>query len=63
MNAKIKRMLPVGIVPGLHIEMGHHQTPGRGCNENRKLRLYRPGLYPIPVARRVTVEEWEATHG
>lgn len=62
MNAKIRKMLPAGIVPGLHSEMGHHRTSiypdGMGCNMRRKLNLHRPGLYLIPVARRVTVEEW-----
>ena len=64
MTARTRRIIPVGIVPGLHTESGHHRTGAAqdfGCNERRKLNLYRPGRVRLTPARRVSPGEWEVT--
>ena len=62
MNAPIRRMLPVGIVPGLHLEFGHHQTAPHdfGCNKKRRINLYHPNRVRLTPARRIPLVEWEA---
>lgn len=64
MKAKTIRMIPVDIVPGLHIHQGHHRTNERlegnlGGNRHRLLNLNRPGAVRLSPARHITVEEWE----
>ncbi len=63
MNPIVRRLLPVGVVPGLHLESGHHKAEPRdlGCNMRRRLNLYRPERVRLVLARRVPVAEWEAS--
>ncbi len=64
MNARIRKMIPTAIRPGLRLECGHYRVGSMegslSCNQNRLVDLYHPGGCRTTPARRVSVAEWQA---